>query len=180
MYFNFTTVDVTPDVAELRILEHAEEAPEQHVRIGISQKLAKQLGFNYRDLPIIEETTTDMRTYYAVTTTENDDKTAVLIRHARDNDPEAVIVAGWEDYLTNGRGEFGPFVFAMFDEWMAQDQGNQRYQLSIAEFTEQSDWPWMFYQAPRTITKQMVLDHRDFKSSVVDDVRKTVQRDLRL
>ena len=177
MYFDFTMVDVTPELSELRIVEHDEDVPQQHVRVGVSQKLAKRLGFAYQTLPTMEESTTDMCTYYAVTAGDDE---VVLIQHSLDNDPESIVIAEWEDYLTNGRGEFGPFVFAMFDEWLDQDKEHQRYQLTKSEFNEQSDWPWLIYQAPRSITKRIVQDHRDFQSSVIDDVRKTVQQDLQL
>ncbi|MCC6123002.1 hypothetical protein LA429_09815 [Weissella cibaria] len=134
MYYEFTTVTIADELAELHIVAQDSDVPAQHVRVALSQKLAKRLGLNYESLPRL--TDEDDRTYYAVTT--GDDQ--VLIRNAT----------------------------AIRD----------RFQVGQASFEMQSEWPWMFYQAPREMTKRMVLDHRDFHSKTITEVQRTVARDL--
>ena len=111
MYYEFTTVTIADELAELHIVAQDSDVPAQHVRVALSQKLAKRLGLNYDSLPRL--TDEDDRTYYAVTT--GDDQ--VLIRNAVDHDPETLVVGDWETYLDGSQGEFGPFVFALVDEW---------------------------------------------------------------
>jgi len=53
-------------------------------------------------------------------------------------DISAFIVSDWESYLENGEGEFGPFLFAMFDEWLHVPEARDLYQISPLEFENQS------------------------------------------
>ncbi|WP_063084297.1 hypothetical protein [Weissella cibaria] len=172
MYYEFTTVTIADELAELHIVAQDSDVPAQHVRVALSQKLAKRLGLNYDSL--LRLTDEDDRTYYAVTT--GDDQ--VLIRNAVDHDPETLVVGDWETYLDGSQGEFGPFVFALVDEWRNATEIRDRYLVEQASFEMQSEWPWMFYQAPREMTKRMVLDHRDFHSETIAKVQRTVARDL--
>lgn len=172
MYYEFTTVTIADGLAELHIVAQDSDVPAQHVRVALSQKLAKRLGLNYESLPRL--TDEDERTYYAVTT--GDDQ--VLVRNAVDHDPETLVVGDWESYLHDSQGEFGPFVFALVDEWRNATEIRDRFQVGQGSFEMQSEWPWMFYQAPREMTKRMVLDHRDFHSETIAKVQRTIARDL--
>ena len=132
MYFDFKTVDLADGMQELRIARHEGVPMTQHTRIALSQKLAKTLGFDYRSLPMLAAP--DVSAYYAVTSEKASGDLEVIMRNAMDNEPEAFVVADWESYLENGEGEFGPFLFAMFDEWLHVPEARDLYQISPLEF----------------------------------------------
>ncbi|MEQ4550903.1 hypothetical protein ABNZ43_06615 [Weissella sp. GP1] len=176
MYFDFKMVDLADGMQELRIARHEGVPMTQHTRIALSQKLAKTLGFDYRSLPMLAAP--DVSAYYAVTSEKASGDLEVIMRNAMDNEPEAFVVADWESYLEGGEGEFGPFLFAMFDEWLHVPEARDLYQISSLEFENQSSGPWAFYQAPREITKQMVADNRDFDSELRRRIQETVNKDL--
>jgi hypothetical protein len=175
MYYTFEEVPVTDELSELRLVENAGRAPEQHIRFALSQKLAKRLGFDYRALPELDEASA--KTYYLLTSGEQE-QAKVLIRNAVDDDPEAVVIGGWEPYLDNGLGEIGPYAFAVIDAWRDKVVDASISQVTKEEFTLQADLPFAMYQAPREVTKQMSIDYRDFSSSRQDSLIEKINKDL--